>query len=107
LRYSFNPWQAPAHIQKEAGCIIGEDYPAPIVDHKFASTRNQKWMEEFKETFIDRTADHIRPTTYSEEELKMCGIDTHSGNCESCLKRQKVDESEDSQMEDGIYMEMD
>ena len=30
LRYLFNPWMAPEHVQKEAGCIIGEDYPHPI-----------------------------------------------------------------------------
>lgn len=107
LRYLFNPWAAPAHIQKEAGCIIGEDYPAPLVDHKFVSKRNQRWMQEFKDSYIDRVADHIRPTTYSEEELKMCGIDTHSENCKSCLKRRRVEESEDSQMEDDFYMEMD
>ncbi|WLR48855.1 FAD-binding domain-containing protein [Halobacillus litoralis] len=32
--------------QKEAGCIIGEDYPAPIVDHK---TRRERAIELFKD----------------------------------------------------------
>jgi deoxyribodipyrimidine photo-lyase len=27
------PWKMPADIQKDSGCIIGRDYPAPIVDH--------------------------------------------------------------------------
>ena len=30
LRYLFNPWSAPEHIQQQAGCIIGKDYPHPI-----------------------------------------------------------------------------
>ncbi|MGR9048420.1 cryptochrome/photolyase family protein [Halobacillus faecis] len=32
--------------QKEAGCIIGEDYPAPIVDHK---TMRERAIEMFKD----------------------------------------------------------
>jgi deoxyribodipyrimidine photo-lyase len=27
------PWRMPAALQRECGCIIGRDYPAPIVDH--------------------------------------------------------------------------
>ena len=30
------PWAMPQDVQREAGCMIGEDYPAPIVDHKRA-----------------------------------------------------------------------
>ncbi len=30
------PWLAPAQRQSDAGCIIGVDYPAPIVDHAVA-----------------------------------------------------------------------
>jgi deoxyribodipyrimidine photo-lyase len=30
------PWRMPEEVQREAGCRIGEDYPAPIVDHKEA-----------------------------------------------------------------------
>jgi deoxyribodipyrimidine photo-lyase len=28
------PWQMPARLQAEIGCIIGRDYPAPIVDRR-------------------------------------------------------------------------
>jgi deoxyribodipyrimidine photo-lyase len=27
------PWTMPAAVQQAAGCVIGTDYPAPIVDH--------------------------------------------------------------------------
>ena len=27
------PWKLPELLQIEAGCVIGRDYPAPIVDH--------------------------------------------------------------------------
>jgi deoxyribodipyrimidine photo-lyase len=30
------PWKMPDDVQREAGCVIGADYPAPIVDHREA-----------------------------------------------------------------------
>jgi deoxyribodipyrimidine photo-lyase len=35
--YLFDPWTMPATAQREAGCVIGRDYPAPLVDHVSAS----------------------------------------------------------------------
>ena len=30
------PWRMPAAVQRECGCMIGRDYPEPIVDHAVA-----------------------------------------------------------------------
>ena len=35
-RYLAEPWTMPEEAQRDAGCLIGEDYPAPIVDHAIA-----------------------------------------------------------------------
>ena len=35
-RYLAEPWTMPEEVQREAGCVIGEDYPEPIVDHGVA-----------------------------------------------------------------------
>jgi deoxyribodipyrimidine photo-lyase len=35
-RYLSEPWLMPAEEQRRACCLIGRDYPAPIVDHKAA-----------------------------------------------------------------------
>ncbi len=32
-RYLAEPWTMPDEVQQEASCVIGRDYPAPIVDH--------------------------------------------------------------------------
>ncbi len=32
-KYIHAPWTMPALEQKMAGCVIGTDYPAPVVDH--------------------------------------------------------------------------
>lgn len=34
--YLAEPWTMPEAVQKQAGCIIGSDYPEPIVDHAAA-----------------------------------------------------------------------
>ncbi len=33
------PWEMPDDAQRAAGCVIGRDYPAPIVDHAWARRR--------------------------------------------------------------------
>lgn len=38
-QYIHEPWQMSLAMQYEIGCIIGQDYPAPIVDHKKARKR--------------------------------------------------------------------
>jgi deoxyribodipyrimidine photo-lyase len=38
-RYVHAPWEMPAEVQQASGCIIGRDYPAPIVDHAWARER--------------------------------------------------------------------
>jgi deoxyribodipyrimidine photo-lyase len=32
-RHLREPWTMPDELQRSAGCVIGRDYPAPIVDH--------------------------------------------------------------------------
>ena len=33
------PVKMPLDVQREAGCIVGQDYPAPIVEHGWARER--------------------------------------------------------------------
>nr|XP_054775154.1 androgen receptor-like [Lytechinus pictus] len=45
-KYIFEPWTAPLEVQEKAKCIIGKDYPLPIVDHAEASHRNIERMRK-------------------------------------------------------------
>lgn len=38
-KYIHSPWEMPAELEKQLGFQIDSDYPAPIVDHKFARER--------------------------------------------------------------------
>ena len=42
--YIYEPWKAPLSVQKAAGCIIGQDYPRPVVDHSIVMKRNLERM---------------------------------------------------------------
>nr|AWY11211.1 6-4 photolyase [Tritonia tetraquetra] len=39
-KYIFEPWTAPLSMQQTAGCVLGKDYPKPLVDHSVASKAN-------------------------------------------------------------------
>ena len=45
-KYIYEPWKAPKKVQEEANCIIGVDYPAPIVDHAVVSKQCIARMKE-------------------------------------------------------------
>jgi deoxyribodipyrimidine photo-lyase len=38
-RYIQEPVKMPLEVQREAGCIVGKDYPAPMMDHAWARER--------------------------------------------------------------------
>jgi len=38
-RLIHKPWIMTPEAQRQAGCVIGSDYPAPIVDHTIARNR--------------------------------------------------------------------
>ncbi|CAG0904082.1 unnamed protein product, partial [Cyprideis torosa] len=38
--YIHEPWIAPLEVQQQAKCVIGRNYPLPMVNHAEASRRN-------------------------------------------------------------------
>jgi len=47
-KYIYDPWKAPLEIQKQARCIIGKDYPKPIINHYEATVKNLARMKAFR-----------------------------------------------------------
>ena len=37
LAWLHEPWTMPPEVQRASGCVIGRDYPAPVVDHAAAA----------------------------------------------------------------------
>lgn len=54
LRYLFEPWKAPLSVQQKAKCIVGVDYPKPIVDHQVASKECIANMKAVKDALMGK-----------------------------------------------------
>jgi len=49
-KFIHEPWKMPPEVQQKAGCVIGQDYPAPIVDHAWARERTLAAYAQARET---------------------------------------------------------
>lgn len=45
-KFIYDPWNAPEDVQSAAGCVIGVDYPKPMVNHAEASRLNIERMRQ-------------------------------------------------------------
>uniref|UniRef100_UPI00358F2057 cryptochrome-1-like isoform X1 n=1 Tax=Myxine glutinosa TaxID=7769 RepID=UPI00358F2057 len=45
-KYIYDPWNAPEAVQKAARCVVGVDYPKPMVNHAEASRLNIERMKQ-------------------------------------------------------------
>lgn len=45
-RYIHEPWNASEGVQRAAKCVVGKDYPKPIVNHGLASRINIERMKQ-------------------------------------------------------------
>jgi deoxyribodipyrimidine photo-lyase len=52
-RFIHEPWKMPLDVQQSTGCVIGQDYPAPIVDHAWARERTLAAYAKAKEETLD------------------------------------------------------
>ncbi|KAJ1408554.1 FAD binding domain of DNA photolyase-domain-containing protein [Ochromonadaceae sp. CCMP2298] len=44
-KYIYEPWKAPRAVQEAAHCIVGQDYPMPMIDHDSARDENLASMK--------------------------------------------------------------
>ncbi|XP_068020794.1 cryptochrome-1-like isoform X2 [Melanerpes formicivorus] len=68
-KHIYEPWTASEEEQKQAGCIIGQDYPFPMVNHKEVSEHNLQLMKQVREE-QHRTAQLTRDETEDPMEVK-------------------------------------
>lgn len=63
LRYLFEPWKAPLPVQQKAKCIVGVDYPKPMVDHQKASKECIQNMKAVKDALMGRGKNSLMHVT--------------------------------------------
>jgi cryptochrome len=65
-KYIYEPWKAPLEVQRQAGCIIGKDYPTPMCIHEEISKVN---IEKMKAAYSNSEA-KVSSTSVSESSGK-------------------------------------
>lgn len=45
-KYIHEPWNAPESVQEKSKCVIGCDYPYPMVNHAVASRINMERLRQ-------------------------------------------------------------
>ncbi|XP_055603870.1 cryptochrome-1 [Uranotaenia lowii] len=67
--YVHEPWKAPLEVQQECGCIVGKDYPSPMINLAEAAKRNARTMDNIRNNLLERggsTPPHCRPSDMDE-----------------------------------------
>jgi deoxyribodipyrimidine photo-lyase len=41
-RHIHAPWQMAEAMQRDSACVVGQDYPGPIIDHRWARERTMR-----------------------------------------------------------------
>ena len=57
------PWLMPLDVQRQAGCVIGQDYPAPIVEH--GAARDGFWRPTRRDRILGKEASMIPNQWYA------------------------------------------
>ncbi|KAI7839651.1 hypothetical protein COHA_006460 [Chlorella ohadii] len=76
-KYIYEPWTAPLSVQQAAGCIIGKDYPRPIVDHATVHKENMAKMKAAYDAGKAAAAGH---TAAAATAAAAAGADGASGS---------------------------
>ena len=67
-KYIYEPWTAPKGIQTACGCIIGKDYPKPMVDHSKEVKIN---MAKMKSAYAASKAEGISDSSKKQPKRKL------------------------------------
>uniref|UniRef100_A0A7N8YPX1 Cryptochrome circadian regulator 2 n=1 Tax=Mastacembelus armatus TaxID=205130 RepID=A0A7N8YPX1_9TELE len=65
-RYIYEPWNAPESVQKAANCVVGVDYPKPMINHAEGSRLN---IERMKQVY--QQLSHYRGLSKSTNKAKL------------------------------------
>lgn len=58
--FIYEPWKAPESVQQKAECIIGRDYPFPVIDHDVSFEKNRSIMNVIKNNLIECKNAHLK-----------------------------------------------
>ncbi|XP_066556642.1 cryptochrome-2 isoform X2 [Amia ocellicauda] len=90
-RYIYEPWNAPEAVQKAANCIIGVDYPKPMVNHAEASRLNIERIKQiYQQLSHYKGLSLLASVPTNPEDAKSPGMDDSHGHSSSSGGRRRV-----------------
>ena len=95
-KYIYEPWLAPDSVQKAAGCVIGKDYPEPMLDEKDQKNLNLERMKAaFKAGFHGNSPEVLNGTAAGLIAPPNATASSHTGTTETGAKRKAGTDSAD------------
>lgn len=67
-KFIHQPWLAPVEVQEDVECVIGQNYPMPMIDLAQASHINCNRMKKIRDTLTADLQPHVRPS--NDEEIR-------------------------------------
>lgn len=91
-KFICEPWLAPMAVQVRARCVIGKDYPKPIVDHEVASKENGAMIklayDKARQLIVREDGEHKSAKTQTLGEKRKS---VSFAECELPAKKEKQD----------------
>uniref|UniRef100_A0A3Q4GY91 Cryptochrome circadian regulator 2 n=1 Tax=Neolamprologus brichardi TaxID=32507 RepID=A0A3Q4GY91_NEOBR len=86
-RYIYEPWNAPESLQKAANCVVGVDYPKPMINHAESSRLNIERMKQVYQQLshyrglsllasVPTIQEEAEPPMTDESQTSSCHTDT-------------------------------
>ncbi|EPS64244.1 hypothetical protein M569_10537, partial [Genlisea aurea] len=85
--YIYEPWRAPMSVQVKAKCIIGKDYPKPVIEHDVASKECKQMLHQAYE--LNRRSNGI-VSVEELESLRRRMEDEEDADQQQCLKGKRL-----------------
>ena len=99
LPYLAEPWKMDISVQRMASCMIGVDYPAPIVDDKVAMKAAKDRMYGLRKTPQARDE---AGTVQARHGSRKSGL-PHSGQARQATRKRKLDEAPTSSTQGDLF----
>ncbi|XP_073700902.1 cryptochrome-1-like [Garra rufa] len=88
-KFIYDPWNAPEDVQRAAKCVIGVDYPKPMVNHAEASRLNIERMRQIYQQ-LSRYRGLSLLATVPSNHMEVVGANEAQGAAAAPPTRQKT-----------------
>ncbi|XP_059155521.1 cryptochrome-2-like [Physella acuta] len=104
-KFIYEPWKAPSAMQQTAGCVIGRDYPRPIVEHDIVSKINIKQMTEAYAKARESNPASSKKNSSKKGNTEPVKSKSPAGHSEAIESKASVEHSETIKRKSSVELE--